>query len=551
MGVMGIKSSRSEPVVVEVAEGSAGERAGVETGDIVRLMNAKRPRDVIEYSLLADPAVVDLVVTRGSGDVMLRVEKQEGEPLGIEVSSALFDRVTTCDNHCAFCFIHQLPKGMRRSLYLKDDDYRLSFLYGNFTTLTRFSEMDLERVLDERLSPLYVSIHATDPELRARLLRNPRGATSLRWLRALLDGGIEVHGQVVVCPGVNDGSILEDTLAGILDMYPELASVAVVPLGISRESTDASMRPHSRAEAEQALSTIGAYQEVFLEALARRMVFAADEYYLMSGRPFPPSGEYEGFPQHENGVGIARAFHDSFFGDHDLARGARSGFFSSVDGAPASGYRAVRAPQATGKSPTAPCTCCASSPCARSVSPDPSVLHSRASDGSCRTARDGRETIVVTGGYGGDVLRPLLDEANLCEVKLLVVENSFFGGNIAVAGLMAGCDVARALSGVSDGANPRPNPAANREVNPRADPGSDPGANPGVRVLLPDVCLSGGRFLDGLTVDDLPCAVEVVPSDGESLRRALLGGQPGGQLESPAVEVSISEKMSTAVRSVG
>ena len=127
--------------------------------------------------------------------------KEAGEPLGAEVSSAVFDRVRTCDNHCEFCFIHQLPKGMRRSLSLKDDDYRLSFLYGNFTTLTRFTEMDLERVLTERLSPLFVSIHATDPDVRADLLRNRRGATSLRWLQALLDGGIEVHGQVVVCPG--------------------------------------------------------------------------------------------------------------------------------------------------------------------------------------------------------------------------------------------------------------------------------------------------------------------------------------------------------------
>ena len=131
----------------------------------------------------------------------------------------------TCDNHCEFCFIYQLPPGMRKSLYLKDDDYRLSFLYGNFTTLTRFTEADLERVVTEGLSPLYVSIHATDPEVRARMLRNRRGATSLRWLRALLDHGIEVHGQVVVCPGVNDGAVLDDTLAGVLDQYPELASV--------------------------------------------------------------------------------------------------------------------------------------------------------------------------------------------------------------------------------------------------------------------------------------------------------------------------------------
>ena len=186
----------------------------------------------------------------------MRVSKGPGEPLGVEVSSAVFDRVRTCDNHCAFCFIYQLPKGMRRSLYLKDDDYRLSFLYGNFTTLTRFTELDAERILTERLGPLFVSIHSTDPDLRARMLRNPRGATSLRWLSVLLDGGIEVHGQVVVCPGVNDGDALEDTMAGIMDRYPALASVGVVPLGLSRFSSEPEMRRHTTDEARRVLETV-------------------------------------------------------------------------------------------------------------------------------------------------------------------------------------------------------------------------------------------------------------------------------------------------------
>jgi hypothetical protein len=163
----------------------------------------------------------------------------------------VFDRVRTCDNHCEFCFIYQLPKGMRRSLYLKDDDYRLSFLYGNFTTLTRFTESDLERVITERLSPLHVSIHATDPDVRNRMLKNVRGGMSLRWLRALLDHGIEVRGQVVVCPGVNDGDVLDDTLAGVLDQYPELTSVAVVPLGLSKFNNEPAMRLHTPAEADR------------------------------------------------------------------------------------------------------------------------------------------------------------------------------------------------------------------------------------------------------------------------------------------------------------
>src|SRR5205823_9798727 len=226
-------------------------------------------------------------------DQTIVVAKRAGEALGASVHSAVFDRVQTCDNHCEFCFIYQLPKGMRRSLYLKDDDYRLSFLYGNFTTLTRFTEADLERVILEGLSPLNVSIHATDPDVRAAMLRNRRGATSLRWLRALLDHGVTVHGQVVVCPGVNDGAVLEDTLIGVLDEYPELASLCLVPLGVSGYSTEPDMRPHTAAEAEAVVDAAAQWQEVFLDAVARRLVHAADEYYLLAGRPFPDATVYE------------------------------------------------------------------------------------------------------------------------------------------------------------------------------------------------------------------------------------------------------------------
>ena len=156
------------PRVVSVAAASPAQRAGLATGDEIISIDGRVPRDVIEYQMLTDEADPELAVRRGHEDLVIEVDKPAGEPLGLEVSSAVFDRVRTCDNHCDFCFIYQLPKGMRRSLYVKDDDYRLSFLYGNFTTLTRFTELDLERVLEERLSPLYVSIHSTDPELRAK-----------------------------------------------------------------------------------------------------------------------------------------------------------------------------------------------------------------------------------------------------------------------------------------------------------------------------------------------------------------------------------------------
>jgi putative radical SAM enzyme (TIGR03279 family) len=470
----------SLPRVVAVTPGSPASRAGILPGDEFLALNGEAPRDVIRYRLLADEAVVDLDVRRGGLERAVRVEKRAGEPLGAEVQSALFDRIRTCDNHCPFCFIYQLPKGMRRSLYVKDDDYRLSFLYGNFTTLTRFTEADFERVIDEGLGPLYVSIHATDPEVRTRLLRNRRGATSLRWLRLLLDHGVEVHGQVVVCPGVNDGAVLDDTLLGILDRYPELATLGVVPLGVSDHNTEADMRVHAAGEAEAVLAVLDRWQVRFLEILGRRLAFAADEYYLMAGRPFPETEEYEGFPQHENGIGMARMFDTevraALAGGRSRPCGPgsdsvphRGGFFAWVDGAPAEGYRA---PRHSGDVLTAP--------------------------GGTNVAGSA-EAVLLTGGYGARVLEPLLpalSEVAGVPVRTLPVPNKLFGGNIAVTGLIAGADAAAVLDGAPVG---------------------------GRRYLLPDVTLSRGVFLDGSSPADLPRPVEVVGTDGQALVTALTG----------------------------
>ncbi|HUA93970.1 MAG TPA: DUF512 domain-containing protein [Acidimicrobiales bacterium] len=448
----------SAPKVTVVTIGSPAARAGVEAGDDLVSMNGRVPRDVIEYQQLADADELDLVVRRHGSDQLVPVRKSAGHPLGLQVSSAVFDRVRTCDNHCPFCFIYQLPKGMRRSLYLKDDDYRLSFLYGNFTTLTRFTELDAERVLEERLGPLFVSIHATDPDVRSTMLRNPKGATSLRWLGILLEGGIEIHGQIVLCPGINDGPVLEDTLVGILDRFPRLSTVGVVPLGLSRYSQEPSMRPHTTAEARAVCDTVTAWQARYTAVLGRRLVYASDEYYLLAGRDLPVVEEYDGFPQHENGIGMVRAFERAFHGDDGAAHGVRHGFFSWVDGAPAEGYRAPRVAAGVRE----------------------------------RVRGDGRPVTVLTGSYGAQVLEPLLAGR---PVEVLAVDNDFFGGTIGVAGLLTGADISRAL--------------ADRDASRR--------------YLLPDACLSEGRFLDGATVDDLPLAVEVVPSDGRSLREALDG----------------------------
>ncbi|MDJ0767260.1 MAG: DUF512 domain-containing protein [Ilumatobacter sp.] len=457
----------SAPVIVTIAPGSPAAIAGLQPGDEIARIDGQVPRDVIEWQMYTDAADVELDVVRGALELEVGIPKRAGEPLGVEVQSAVFDRVRTCDNHCEFCFIYQLPKGMRRSLYLKDDDYRLSFLYGNFTTLTRFTEADLERVVTERLSPLHVSIHAVDGEVRNRMLKNRRGAMSLRWLRALLDHGIEVRGQVVVCPGINDGDVLDDTLLGILDRFPELSSVAVVPLGLSKFNAEPAMRLHTTDEARRVVDIVESWQQTFQGVLGRRMVFAADEYYLMTGRPFPPADSYEGFPMHEDGIGMARTFEREFTGEAAEVTGVRRGFFAAADlpenPAAYTGLRARHADDA----PTAPVAV------------------------SLPTRRDA-PIGVLTGTFGAKVIEPLLTPYD--HVRVVPVQNEFFGGNTGVTGLMTGDDLTRVLADQPDGH----------------------------RYLLPDVCLSDdGRFLDGLTVDELPRRVEVVQTNGAALRAAV------------------------------
>jgi len=433
-------------------------------GDELLSVNGETVRDVIRYQMHADEPFVELEVRRGGLERQIVVTKDAGAPLGLQLSSPVFDRVRTCDNHCPFCFIYQLPAGMRPSLSVKDDDYRLSFLYGNFTTLTRFTEADLERVVSERLGPLYVSIHATDPGLRARLLRNRRGATSLRWLGALLEAGIEIHGQIVVCPDLNDGDALATTLLGILDRYPSLATVGVVPLGVSAHTTEAELRPHTAEEAARVIDTIETWQDRFARALGRRLVYGADEYYLLAGRPFPSFDEYDDVAQHENGIGMAVTFSrevDAALAGTtvDGARG-RGGFFASIDGAPAHGYRANR-------------------------------------DAPVAVKVRGKHSIaILTGEYGVRVLDPLVDRLSAAAgatVRTVPVANEFFGGNIAVTGLLTGPDLARVLA---------------------EQPSGD-------RYLLPDVVLSEGRFLDDSTPADLPLPVEVVATDGAALVAAV------------------------------
>ncbi len=443
----------SYPTILEVVPGSAGAAAGLEVGDELLAVNGIRPTDVIEYQQLVDEPDPEVVIRRAGSERQLVVDKTAGVPLGIRLNSSIFDRVQTCDNHCEFCFIYQLPPGMRKSLYLKDDDYRLSFLYGNFTTLTRFTEADVARVVEERLDPLYVSIHTTEPHLRSSMLRNPRGATSLRWLRALLQHGLTVHGQIVLCPGINDAAVLDRTCAEILLRYPRLASVGIVPLGLSRYNPEPQLRVHTAEGAAADLDIIHRWQMRALQTIGRRMFFASDEMYLAADRPVPDSEAYEDFPQHENGIGMVRAFYDELDRLEHGTKGSApviTGEWRSIPAAPAWGYRAPRT----------------------------TATHRPHDDGAGLA-------VVVTGEYGARALAPVQDRLERLagrRMRLLPVPNTFFGGNVAVAGLITGRDVADAIANDSGEA---------------------------AIYLLPDVALQGDRFLDDLELDAVAATTTV------------------------------------------
>lgn len=463
------------PEVVGIDPASAAEGSGIQIGDRIVSVNGVVPRDILEWVRLVDEESVELVLVRGRTEETVIIHRKPGTPFGVGISSAVFDRVQTCDNHCEFCFIYQLPKGMRRSLYLKDDDYRLSFLFGNFTTLTRFTEADAERVLSERLSPLHVSVHAAAPAVRAEMLRNSRGGFSLRWAKILLTNAIGIKAQIVLCPGVNDGQRLDDTMARLLEEMPEIESIAVVPLGLSRHNTESRMRVHTPQEASVAVDQIAAWSEVWKDLTGRNVVHAADELYLLANREVPEASSYDDYPMLEDGIGLVRSFMDSFANASPVTTQRDGGFFSNVDG---TGY--VRAANP------------AADTALRPVGAGDAVSLSLRK----RSATLGHRPIcILTGVYAAPVISRALASEGFEDIVVHAIPNTYFGGNTGVAGLLTGADIVEHL----------------------ADRG------PGFTYLLPDVCLNSGRFLDDTHIDELAqnYDIRVVPTDGGFLRQLL------------------------------
>jgi len=297
--------------VVWVQPGSPAAVAGLNRGDRVARANGRRPRDYIDYRyLIAAPRVSLVVDDRGGAQRRIVIEKHEDEDLGLRFEQDVFDGIRTCRNRCPFCFVSQLPRGLRRGLYVRDDDYRLSFLHGNFITLTNLTPADRRRIVRLHLSPLYISVHATEPEVRERLF----GRTTtdpIAEMRGLTAKGIEFHTQIVVCPGMNDGDHLERTVADLAALHPGVRSVGVVPVGITKHRLGLPrLRAVTPRIAAALVGRVEAWQRRFRKRLGTRFVFAADELYLASRLPLPGRADYEGFWQLGNGIGCARVFLD-------------------------------------------------------------------------------------------------------------------------------------------------------------------------------------------------------------------------------------------------
>lgn len=297
-------------IIEKVHKGSIGDELDIEAGDILVSINNNKVKDIIDYKFLMSDEYIEVEIEKKNGEIwQLEIEKEFDEDLGIEFTNPLIDRARSCRNKCIFCFIDQLPPNMRETLYFKDDDSRLSFLQGNFITLTNMSDEEIDRIIAYRLSPINISVHTTNPNLRVKMLNNKNAGKIFSILKRFKEAELKVNCQIVLVSGVNDGIELERTLKDLSSLYPSVKSVAVVPVGITkyREGLH-KLEPFNKETSEELLSLIEKAQNKFLNNMGTRFVFASDEFYAMTNRILPSYDEYEGFPQLENGVGLMKSF---------------------------------------------------------------------------------------------------------------------------------------------------------------------------------------------------------------------------------------------------
>ncbi len=296
--------------ITHVQPGSIAERLGLQSGDEMHLIAGEPVIDQIDYQALTASSSFDMdIVTRNGESRTIHVRKKDWEPLGITLDQSIVSAPRPCTNHCIFCFIDQMPPGMRRTLYVKDDDWRLSLMMGNYITMTNITDQEFDRIIRRRVSPLYISVHATDPEVRVAMMRNPMAAKLMERLGMLAKASLRFHCQVVLCPGWNDGEVLEHTLRDLRTFYPYAQSVALVPIGLTRFREGLPyIRPYDAHMANELLEKCKVWQQENLNTLGTRFVYPADEFYCLSGQPLPDDEAYEDYPQIENGVGMLRMF---------------------------------------------------------------------------------------------------------------------------------------------------------------------------------------------------------------------------------------------------
>ncbi len=374
-----------------VEKNSPAHRAGVCAGDFLLAIDGHDINDVLDYRFYLTPSKITLRLHRGPDIIDVKVKKEEYADIGLDFENFLMDQSRTCKNKCIFCFIDQMPKGMRDTLYFKDDDSRMSFLTGSYITLTNLSDEDVRRIIEMKISPINVSVHTTDPELRCRMMNNRFAGESLRHLRAMADAGIELHCQIVLCKAVNDKEYLDRTMRELSELMPSVRSVSIVPSGLTKYREGLyPLEPFTPDECAEVIKQIDAFREKCIEKYGIGIFCCSDEMYIKAGLELPDAEYYDDYPQIENGVGMIRSMSDEF---KIAARDADLDFDLSLP---------------------------------RSLS----IATGKAAYGFIKRAAD--ELMKIS---------PSLD------LKVYRIENHFFGENITVAGLITGGDLIAQLKG--------------------------------------------------------------------------------------------------------
>lgn len=461
-----------EHVIDRIVPGSIAEELELEPGDRLLSVNGNEITDVFDYHYFINEEYLTVVVRKQNGEEWeLEIEKEYEEDLGIEFENGLMDEYRSCCNKCIFCFIDQMPKGMRKTLYFKDDDSRLSFLQGNYVTLTNMKDRDIQRIIEYKLGPINISVQTTNPKLRCMMLNNRFAGEALKKIDALYEAGIPMNGQIVLCKGVNDGAELERSIRDLMAYMPCMESVSVVPVGLSKFREGLyPLEPFKKEDARQVLDIIHKWQEVCYQSQGNHFIHASDEWYLLAELPLPEEDNYDGYPQLENGVGMLRLLETEFM---EALERASDDTELAADRRIADNTEPENGSQAAG----------------------------------CDGAREDCPTIIsiATGLLAAPHIRKLteafMERFPRRRVIVYPIENRFFGEMITVSGLLTGQDIIAQLK--------------DREL--------------GERLLLPCNLLRSQEqdFLDDITLEEakkaLQVPIDIVESNGQDLLDCLLG----------------------------